>query len=553
MKDPLHRTKVVLRHLPPSISQSGLMEQIDVKFSGRYNWFVFRPGKQSQKNQRFSRAYIDFQNPEDVVDFAEFFDGHIFVNEKGSQFKALVEYAPSQRVPMLLPKKDGREGTISKDPEYVEFLEFIAKPVENLPSAEIQLERRETERAGGPKEAVIVTPLMDFIRQKRLAKTGSQRLSVNGKLSRRAGGSVISSSGSSKRGSEKRRGSTSVYVPRDKAKASSSGKVKSTYVLMLRKDEQQLGSGSRKEVLEEGTVAGLNGTMPVASGSVEIGNRRVLLKGKEREASHVSDGYSQQQNTTASVGNLTASSSSKQIQRHEASGRNIRRILLNKVSRHSQSYSAGAQHEQQTQDVSSQKDKRPPRPPNRLGQKDHISIAAQSSIPYNDGKGSTDDKVVVNNLNGSSIGDKNEKRMRNKDRPDRGVWTPHRADGVNTNGSVYLSAPQLSESSDGIYMSHEECGTNSRAAYDAPLSHEEIRSDLPNLNRNAESRSGRVNISPVENGAHRYAGRRGLPHGMKELDGSPNLSEGKTSKKAVSAGFGSYEKQVWVQKSGAGS
>jgi len=28
--------------------------------------------------------------------------------------------------------------------------------------------------SGGPKEAVIVTPLMDFIRQKRAAKSGSQ-------------------------------------------------------------------------------------------------------------------------------------------------------------------------------------------------------------------------------------------------------------------------------------------------------------------------------------------------------------------------------------------
>ncbi|RRT58860.1 hypothetical protein B296_00011081 [Ensete ventricosum] len=34
------------------------------------------------------------------------------------------------------------------DPEYVEFLELISKPVEHLPSAEIQLERKEAERAG---------------------------------------------------------------------------------------------------------------------------------------------------------------------------------------------------------------------------------------------------------------------------------------------------------------------------------------------------------------------------------------------------------------------
>jgi regulator of nonsense transcripts 3 len=34
------------------------------------------------------------------------------------------------------------------DPDYLEFLKIIAKPVENLPSAEIQLERKEAEQAG---------------------------------------------------------------------------------------------------------------------------------------------------------------------------------------------------------------------------------------------------------------------------------------------------------------------------------------------------------------------------------------------------------------------
>jgi regulator of nonsense transcripts 3 len=148
MKDTSDRTKVVLRHLPPAISQATLMDQIDSSFAGRYHWVTFRPGKSSLKHQSYSRAYIDFKKPEDVIEFAEFFDGHLFVNEKGTQFKTIVEYAPSQRVPKQWAKKDGREGSILKDPEYLEFLEFLAKPVENLPSAEIQLERREAERAG---------------------------------------------------------------------------------------------------------------------------------------------------------------------------------------------------------------------------------------------------------------------------------------------------------------------------------------------------------------------------------------------------------------------
>ncbi|KAF3969152.1 hypothetical protein CMV_007041 [Castanea mollissima] len=100
------------------------------------------------KNQRYSQAYIDFKRPEDVFEFAEFFDGHVFVNEKGAQYKVLVEYAPSQKAPKSTTKKDGREGTIYKDPDYLEFLKIIAKPAEHLPSAEIQLQRKEAEQAG---------------------------------------------------------------------------------------------------------------------------------------------------------------------------------------------------------------------------------------------------------------------------------------------------------------------------------------------------------------------------------------------------------------------
>ncbi|KAL3350010.1 hypothetical protein AABB24_022847 [Solanum stoloniferum] len=260
MKGPLDRSKVVLRHLPPTISQSMLLDQVDSRFAGRYNWFCFLPGKFSQKHQTYSRAYIEFKRPEDVIEFAEFFDGHVFVNEKGTQFKTIVEYAPSQRVPKHWSKKDGREGTILKDPEYLEFLEFISKPIENLPSAEIQLERKEAERAGSAKDAPIVTPLMDYIRQKRAAKSGARKSIANGRPTRRTNGTSAGSpsSSASKRSSEKRRASTTMYVLRDSSKAGS-GKDK-TYILAPKRDDQQRAeksgtsaSGSVANAVEEET------------------------------------------------------------------------------------------------------------------------------------------------------------------------------------------------------------------------------------------------------------------------------------------------------------
>lgn len=55
----------------------------------RFTWF--RNLFCSLKHQVYSRAYINFRRPEDVVEFAEFFEGHVFVNEKGN-FDNLIKY-----------------------------------------------------------------------------------------------------------------------------------------------------------------------------------------------------------------------------------------------------------------------------------------------------------------------------------------------------------------------------------------------------------------------------------------------------------------------------
>lgn len=518
MKGPLDRTKVVVRHLPPTISEAAFLEQIDTVFKGRYTLVKFRPGKNSQKRQSYSRAYLDFKRPEDVIEFAEFFDGHVFVNEKGTQFKTIVEYAPSQRIPKHWPKKDGREGTIFKDPEYMEFVELLGKPVENLPSAEIQLERREAERAGAVKDTPIVTPLMDFVRQKRAAKGVSRRSLSNGKLSRRASGSSSGnpSLGSSKRGSEKRRLSTTMYVLRDTAK-NTSAKDKSTFILVPKRDDQllsdksvNLAAGGGAEALEEESGV---------SGAVDAGKKKVLLlKGKEREISH----HLLQQNVTSPVKNILGANAPKQNQRREGSGRIIRSILLNKDARQSQS--SMFQTEQQSQASNLEKEKRPPRPP-------HIQLASKET------NGAQDDKVVGNDVH-SFVSEKQDKRTRNKDRPDRGVWTPlRRSDGSHASDESLSSSASQPTSSDFPEGSHGE-----------------MRSDMSNA-RSGEVKalgSGRGGHSALDNGSHKHSGRRGPTHSVKDADGSSIVSEGKHSKRGSAPGYGSHEKQVWVQKSSSG-
>ncbi|KAI8024959.1 Regulator of nonsense transcripts UPF3 [Camellia lanceoleosa] len=139
------------------------------------------------------------------------------------------------------------------------------------------------------------------------------------------------------------------------------------------------------------------------------------------------------------------------------------------------------------------KDKRPPQPQNVQ----HF---------FKDTNGSLEDNVVGNGLHGVSS-EKQEKRARNKDRPDRGVWTPL-------------------------------CRSDGSHASDESLS-------------SSASQSTQLQQDSAE-GSNKHSGCRGLAHNVKDLDGTSVVSEGKLLKKGGSSGYGSHEKQVWVQKPSAG-
>ncbi|CAN6974454.1 unnamed protein product [Brassica rapa subsp. trilocularis] len=385
MKDPLAKRKVVVRHLPPSLAESDLLSQIDSRFGDRYYWFSFRPGKSNYRTQKHSRAYFGFKAPEDVYDFASFFNGHVFVNDKGAQFKAIVEYAPSQRVPKPCDKKDPREGSITKDPDYLEFLKLLAQPVENLPSAEIQLERREVEQSGASKPAPIVTPLMEFIRQKRATVIGSQG-SLDGRRGGRRARAISAnkpSSRPSKRNSDKKK-----YVEKDNSKG------------VPRTASSDAGS-SKQDYNQANSTSVIDSSLPGIALTMDSGKKKILLLKKDRD----NPVNSPQQAEPQREANLSGSSStSRQNQKIDVGGRLIKGILRRNETRPSQASSL-VQPEQRVEPTEAENSKRPPRPANiRAGKDYHVS-------------GTNSEKL--------------ERRARNKDRPDRVVWAPRRADGSN--------------------------------------------------------------------------------------------------------------------------
>lgn len=162
------KTKVVVRRLPPALSEDSFKTVLDKHVEGKYDWMSYFPGKVSLRKVVFSRAYVNFISPEYVYEFKAKFDGHVFVSNKGNQYKCAVEYAPFQKVPKPITKKDHREGTIEKDADYQEFVKMLEQGPELLPSAVHQLEKKEAEdkASGDTGKTIIVTPLMEYLRQK---------------------------------------------------------------------------------------------------------------------------------------------------------------------------------------------------------------------------------------------------------------------------------------------------------------------------------------------------------------------------------------------------
>lgn len=115
-------SKVVIRRLPPSLTKEQLEQQLHPLPA--HDYFEFFTADVSLYPHLYSRAYINFRNPDDILLFRDRFDGYIFIDSKGLEYPAVVEFAPFQKIAKKkLKKKDAKTGSIDDDPEYKKFLE----------------------------------------------------------------------------------------------------------------------------------------------------------------------------------------------------------------------------------------------------------------------------------------------------------------------------------------------------------------------------------------------------------------------------------------------
>ncbi|KAI7898831.1 Smg-4/UPF3 family-domain-containing protein [Cokeromyces recurvatus] len=178
-KQPTLKTKVVVRRLPPNLPEEIFMNSVKPWVSEEtVDYTLYVSGKLSKSG----------------------FDGHIFIDNRGTESRAVVEFSPYQKIPKTSKSVDARQGTIDEDPDYLNFLESlkVEEATQNEQQSEhadglTQIERLENrialvtaqtlaaEQASKPK----TTPLLEHIRAQKAAQAAAKAKAAAKKAARR--------------------------------------------------------------------------------------------------------------------------------------------------------------------------------------------------------------------------------------------------------------------------------------------------------------------------------------------------------------------------------
>ncbi|KAM0151482.1 hypothetical protein ACHAQE_008518 [Botrytis cinerea] len=173
------KMKLIVRRLAPGLTEAEFCSSLGDEWKvgqGKVDWFQYKPGKDSKdpsKPSRPSRAYLHLTNSDHLLPFSDVVRKSSFEDAKNTYTNSCligpptVEFAPYSRVPAGLKRRtDARAGTIDQDPEFMAFLEGLANPVT---TKEVGAEGEDAPT--GKAEKVTVTPLVQFLKDKKANKT----------------------------------------------------------------------------------------------------------------------------------------------------------------------------------------------------------------------------------------------------------------------------------------------------------------------------------------------------------------------------------------------
>ncbi|KAJ5194536.1 uncharacterized protein N7498_007974 [Penicillium cinerascens] len=174
-KPPNPRLKLLIRRLPPGLTQSELEGALGQDWKvggGKVDWLQYKPGKVSKdpaKPSRPSRAYIHVTSNEHIAPLSDqvrqttFQDARNTIHDPVLLGPPTLEFSPYAKTPSTRVRKDARQGTIDQDPDFIAFLESLTQPL-TKPAPVDSAENDEK------KETVTTTPLVQFIKDKKASK-----------------------------------------------------------------------------------------------------------------------------------------------------------------------------------------------------------------------------------------------------------------------------------------------------------------------------------------------------------------------------------------------
>ncbi|OJD17087.1 hypothetical protein AJ78_02788 [Emergomyces pasteurianus Ep9510] len=169
------RLKLLIRRLPPGLTPQEFEAVLGDEWkvgNGKVDWFHYKGGKISKdpaKPSRPTRVYLRVTSIPLVEELSEkvrvstFHDAQNTGRDPVLLGPSALEYAPYPRVPGGRVRKDGRQGTIDLDSDFISFLESLTNPVAKT-TMDI---RAEDAREDKPT----ITPLIQFLKDKKANKS----------------------------------------------------------------------------------------------------------------------------------------------------------------------------------------------------------------------------------------------------------------------------------------------------------------------------------------------------------------------------------------------
>ncbi|KAK6374304.1 hypothetical protein LTR64_002413 [Lithohypha guttulata] len=193
-RPPAPRLRLIIRRLPPGLTETEFWNCIGVDWQvgkGKVDWAAYKAGKISKdlaKPSRPARAYLKVKDPSYLdqlstqLRIVNFHDAKNSVGDPCLIGPPSLEFAPYNKIPSTRLRHDGRQGTIDQDPEFIDFLQSLTEPITKSAANEESLEARQ--------EKATITPLVQYIKEKKANKAKEKEAAVAAKASAKKGQEV---------------------------------------------------------------------------------------------------------------------------------------------------------------------------------------------------------------------------------------------------------------------------------------------------------------------------------------------------------------------------